>query len=81
MDYKGWFVSVGNWIADLAILSLGKLGVQVGSIQAKAITLLIFLGALYLFIKVISIPKKPIKYSIIIILLFLAISITVSFFQ
>lgn len=60
---------------------LGELGINITDAQGKIVNLVLILVLLYIVIKVIEIPKRLIKWGIIILLGVLALSIVFSFFS
>lgn len=71
----GEYTSKGSgWI----IKKISELGLEIKPTQIKILTLLINLILIYIFIKIIHIPKKMIKFAIILLLIVLAISIIAS---
>ena len=82
IDWKVILSKTGEYVGlatQKTISFLSSIGTSVTVTQAKVINLVIFLIGLYLLIKVIEVPKKMIKWAIIILLIFLGASTIFSF--
>lgn len=75
------FGKIGDWTAQAAawvIRLFSEWGIEAQLLHIKFVALLINLILLYAFIKVITIPKKFLKWGIIILLIVLIASIIIS---
>lgn len=86
MDWWNQIKEVGSFFGDKSSLvtqwiiqQVSNLGVSMSQTQAKILNLILALGLLYLFIKVIEISKKPIKWILYILLIILGVSTIISF--
>lgn len=69
-----------SWVTQKIIVQLATWGLAITELQTKILLIIIFGIVVYLFISVLTVAKKLLKWGIISLAIFLAISIAISIF-
>lgn len=83
MGFLNFIPSIGegiSWITQKAIVQLSTWGLNLTVIQTKIFLIIVFGFLVYLLFSVITIAKKVLKWGLIALAIFLAISVAVSMF-
>jgi hypothetical protein len=82
-DILSFIPAIGDslsWVTQEAIQFIARFGVEITSLQSKVLLLLILGGLIYIFLSVITFAKKMLKWGLIILAIFLAVSVAISIF-
>jgi len=69
-----------SWVTQKAIQFIAKYGVNLTALQSKVFLIIILGASIYIFLSVITIAKKLVKWGLIALLIFLAVSVAISMF-
>lgn len=69
-----------SFVTQKVIQFIAKYGVDLTVLQSQILLLIIFGASIYIFLSVITIAKKLLKWGIVALLIFLAVSVAVSIF-
>jgi len=83
MDILNFIPQIGegvSWVTQKAIVQLSTWGLNLTALQTKIFLVIVFGFLVYLLFSVITIAKKVLKWGLIALVIFLAISVAVSIF-
>ena len=69
-----------SWVTQKVIQFIAQYGVNLTALQSKILLILVFGISIYILFSVITIAKKLLKWGLIALLIFLAVSVAVSIF-